>query len=77
MPDKKTILIVRTIKEDDDATRYVFDWAGIVKKEAEFLGLNVIDLVEDNFTEDNFKKMIEKFDPYLIFLNGILVYRMF
>ncbi len=70
MPEKNVILIVRTRKKNDEATRYIFDWAGIVKKEAELLGLQVIDLVEDGFTKKNFKKSIKKFDPYLVFLNG-------
>ena len=70
MPNKKVILIVRTIKENDDATRYIFDWAGIVKERAELLGLDVIDLQDDNFTEENMRKMIKTLDPYIIFLNG-------
>ena len=42
----------------------------MVKHDAELLGLNVFDLQDENVTEENIKKMIEKFDPYIIFLNG-------
>ena len=70
MPNKNVILIVRTIKKEDYSTKYIFHWAELIKKEAELLGLKVIDLQNENFTEDIMKKMIEEFDPYIIFLNG-------
>jgi len=71
MPNKNVILIARTIKEEKDyATKYIFHWAELIKEEAELLGLKVIDLQDEHFTEENMEKMIEKFDPYIIFLNG-------
>jgi len=71
MPNKNIILIIRTIKDEEDyATKYIFHWAGLVKYDAELLGLKVIDLQNENVTEENITKMIEEFDPYIIFLNG-------
>ncbi len=70
MPNDKVILIVRTIKKDDHATRYIFSWAESIKIDAELLGWKVIDLQNENFTEEKMKKMVEEFDPSIIFLNG-------
>ncbi len=71
MPNKKVILIARTIKNETDyATKYIFHWAELIKDEAKLLGINVIDLQNEQFTEENMEKMINKFDPYIIFLNG-------
>lgn len=70
MPNSNTILIARTIKEKHDSTEYIFHWAENVKNEAELLGMKVIDLKEENFNEENLLRMIEQFDPYIIFLNG-------
>lgn len=71
MPNKNTILIVRTIKSEIDyATKYIFNWAELVKHDAELLGLHVIDLQNENATEENIKRVIEESDPYIIFLNG-------
>jgi len=74
MVDRNIILIARTMNEEKISanvpTKYIFHWAELVKKEAKLLGLKVIDLKNENFTEENMKKMIEEFDPYIIFLNG-------
>jgi len=68
IPDKNTILIART--QGTPITRYTYEWAGIVKDEAELLGFNVIDLKDHDFTKDTLSKAIRQDNPFFIFLNG-------
>lgn len=68
MPDSKNILICRC--KHDDKVKYPFCWAELIKEEAEDKGIKVIDLKEENYTEENFKNMIEQFDPFFVFCNG-------
>lgn len=70
MPDRNTILIVRTMSEEDIPTKYIFYWAELIKKEAKLLGLNVVDLKNEDFNEKRIKRLIEEYNPFLIFLNG-------
>lgn len=68
MPNKNNVLICRM--NHDEITKYIYHWADIIKTEARLLGFNVIELNNENFDEVRFKRMIEEYDPYLVFLNG-------
>jgi len=70
MPNQNTILICRMRIKDDIPTNYIFYWAEEIVQEAKLLGFEVIDLQNENFEESKIKEMIDKHDPFLIFLNS-------
>ena len=63
-----TLLITRP--RYDEATNYLYYWAGQVIKEAEERKFKVIDLNEEKANLRDFSGRIKKVDPDLIFLNG-------
>jgi len=64
----KPILITRS--SYDDATSYLFYYAGIVMKEAEGKGIKVIDLKRPNLTLGRFTSAIKEKQPQFIFFNA-------
>lgn len=68
MPNNNNVLICRM--NHDEITKYIYHWADIVKDEAELLGFNVVELNNEHFDESRFRRMIEEYDPFLVFLNG-------
>ena len=68
MPNNNNILIARV--DHDSSTKYIFNWAELIKKEAELMGFYVIDIKNEDFEEQKMKKIIEQYDPFLIFLNN-------
>jgi hypothetical protein len=64
----KQILITRP--SYDDATTYLFYYAGLIIKDAEEKMFSVLDLKRPRLTKDNFTKIIEKNSPSIIFFNA-------
>ncbi len=71
MANKKNVLILRVDSPKyDAAAKYAFFWAERIKEEAESLGFYVIDLKNEDVEENRIKRLIEEYDPFLIFLSG-------
>ena len=54
----------------DDVVKYTFYWCEDVIKEADNSNFKVLDLQKENFIEDKFSNLIDKYNPQFVFLNG-------
>ncbi len=65
-----TKLLLMTRPSYDDATSYLFYYAGIIVKEAEQKGIPVIDLKRPRLTQENFTNIMQDKKPSFIFFNA-------
>lgn len=68
MNDVKGIFIGRCSHDND--VKYPYFWAQVIKDTANSLNIKMIDLQNENFTKEKFKKLIEKYNPSFIFCSG-------
>lgn len=54
----------------DDATTYLYYYAGLLLKEAEERGIQYIDLKRPRLTPENFTKIVKQKSPIFIFFNA-------
>jgi len=54
----------------DEVVSYPFYWCEEVIKEANKIGINIVDLKKENFVEEKITRHIEQHNPDFIFLNG-------
>ena len=62
------MLVTRT--DYDDATAYLFYYAGLIIKEAEERGVNVLDLKRPRLNRQSMTNFIEEKSPSFIFFNA-------
>ena len=56
--------------ECDSSVKFPYNWADLIKEEAEKLEIDIIDLQREDYIEINTREQIESSKPFFVFLNG-------